>query len=114
MTPSTLKFYDLSKEELYLLIEKAILNNYEKKYNYLYNLALSMMKNNDGKSICPFNNLYFQLSDKQEKFVSDVAGKVCYNESRSYLFLENGLKAKLSFYKPTTNKKTYISFIISK
>jgi hypothetical protein len=113
MTTKTAEFYKTTKLELQNLIEKAILNNEDKKLNYLYNLALSMIKNNNEKSMCPFNSLYFQLSDKQEIFINSVSNKVNYNEAKSNLFLENGLKAKLSFYRPTTNKKTYITFLIN-
>ena len=112
MTTSTAKFYKTTKLDLFLNLEKAILKTDEPKYIYLYNLALSMIRNNNEKLMCPFNTLYFSLSEKQENFINSIASKVLYNENESSLFLENGLKAKLSFYKPTTNKKTYITFII--
>ena len=113
MTTKTAEFYKTTKKELENLIEKAILKNEETKFNYLYNLALSMIKNNNERSMCPFNDKYFSLTEKQELFINSIFNKVNYDESKSNLFLDNGLTAKLSFYRPKTNKKTYITFIIN-
>jgi len=115
MTTKTATFYKTTKENLIKEIELSIANNKDNNFNYLYTLALSMIKNNNERNICPFNDLYFSLTEKQESFINAMKNKYQYpNNGVVYLFLSNGLKAQLSFYNPTTNKKTYITFLITK
>jgi hypothetical protein len=72
--------------EIVKIIKNADLSCNGIEESKILDLAISMAITNDGKYLCPFNSLYFNLTDKQINYIDSLINNYRNKHSKNPLF----------------------------
>ena len=92
-------------------------DDYLKPFSEFFLLFTSMIRNNKGKYLCPFNDWYFAITDNQAKYLMSLKNKsykgkeINQEFNNMLLMIENFNPIEFKIYTPKTNGKMYIGIV---